>query len=161
MLEKTLQSLLDHKEMKPVHPKGNQSWIFIGSTDAEAEAPLLWPPDGKYWLTGKEADPERLKAGGQGSEQGWVDWLASLTRGIGVWASCELVMDREAWPPAVHAVTKSQTGLRDGVNTAQIWKQRGEVTCLRAEKGQQGHVRQLAWDYTGEKWKHRQVSKFV
>ena len=53
VLEKTLESLLDSKEIKPVHPKGDQSWIFIGRTDAEAEAPILWPPDVKNWLTGK------------------------------------------------------------------------------------------------------------
>ena len=55
-LEKTLQSPLDSKEIKPVNPNGNQSWIIIGRTDAEAEAPTLWPPDAKYWLTGKDSD---------------------------------------------------------------------------------------------------------
>ena len=55
-MEKTLQSLLDSKEIKPVNPKGNQSWIFIGRTDAEAEAPILWSPDEKNWLTGKDPD---------------------------------------------------------------------------------------------------------
>ena len=53
VLEKTLESPLDYKEIKPVNPKGNQSWIFIGRTDAKAEAPILWPPDAKSWLTGK------------------------------------------------------------------------------------------------------------
>ena len=56
VLEKTLESPLDCKEIKPVHPKGNQSWVFIGSTEAEAETPLLWPPDEKNWLTGKDPD---------------------------------------------------------------------------------------------------------
>ena len=56
VLEKTLESPLDCKEIEPVHPKGNQSWIFIGSTDAEAETPILWPPDVKNWLTGKDPD---------------------------------------------------------------------------------------------------------
>jgi len=55
-LERTLQSLLDYKEIKPVHPKGNQSWIFFGRTDAEAETPILWPPDGKNRLVGKDPD---------------------------------------------------------------------------------------------------------
>ena len=54
VLEKALKSLLDYKEIKPVHPKGNQSWIFIGRTDAEAETPILWPPDAKNWLIGKD-----------------------------------------------------------------------------------------------------------
>ena len=56
MLEKTLESPLDCKEIQPVHPKGNQSWIFIGRTDAEAEAPILWLPDAKNWLLGKDPD---------------------------------------------------------------------------------------------------------
>ena len=56
MLEKTLESPLDSKEIQPVHPKGNQSWIFIGRTDAEAETPILWPPDVKNWLTRKDPD---------------------------------------------------------------------------------------------------------
>jgi len=59
MLEKTLESPLDSKEIQPVNPQGNQSWIFIGKTDAEAETPVLWPPDGKNWLTGK--DPNARK----------------------------------------------------------------------------------------------------
>ena len=56
VLEKTLESCLDCKEIQPVHPKGNQSWVFIGRTDAVAEAPILWPPDGKNLLTGKDPD---------------------------------------------------------------------------------------------------------
>ena len=59
VLEKTLESPMDCKEIKPVHPKGNQSWISIGRTDAEAEAPILWPLDSKTWLTGKEPDAEK------------------------------------------------------------------------------------------------------
>ena len=55
-LEKTLESPLDCKEIQPVHPKGNQSWIFIGRTDVEAETPILWPPDAKNWLIGKDPD---------------------------------------------------------------------------------------------------------
>ena len=59
MLEKTLESPLDFKEIQPVHPKGNQSWIFIGRTDAEAETPILWPLDSKNWLTGKDHDARK------------------------------------------------------------------------------------------------------
>ena len=59
VLEKTLETLLDNKEIQPVHPKGNQSWMSIGRTDAEAEAPILWPPDAKNWLTGKDPDSEK------------------------------------------------------------------------------------------------------
>ena len=63
VLEKTLECPLDSKEIKPVNPKGNQSWIFIGRTDAEAEAPVLWPPDAKSWLIGKDIDA--------GKDWGW------------------------------------------------------------------------------------------
>ena len=59
VLEKTLESPLDCKMIKPVHPKGNQSWIFIGRTDAKAEAPILWPPDARDWLFGKDPDAEK------------------------------------------------------------------------------------------------------
>ena len=59
VLEKTLESTLDCKEIKPVNPKGNQSWIFIGGTDAEVEAPIIWPPDSKIWLPGKDPDAEK------------------------------------------------------------------------------------------------------
>ena len=57
VLEKTLESPLDCKEIQPVHPKGDQSWVFTGRTDAEAETPVLWPPDVKNWLTRKDSDP--------------------------------------------------------------------------------------------------------
>ena len=56
VLEKTLESPLDCKEIKPAHPKGDQSWVFIGRTDVEAEIPVLWPPDAKNWLFGKDSD---------------------------------------------------------------------------------------------------------
>ena len=59
VLEKTLESPLDCKEIQPVHPKGDQSWVFIGRTDAETETPILWPPHGKSWLTGKDPDAGR------------------------------------------------------------------------------------------------------
>ena len=88
VLEKTLGSPLDCTEIQQVHPKGNQSWIFIGRTDAEAEAPILWPPDGKNGLIGKR--PwfwERLKVEGEGDGRGWDGWMASLTQWTWVWAS--------------------------------------------------------------------------
>ena len=72
VLEKTLENPLDCNKIKPVNPKGNQSWIFIGRTDAEAEAPILWPPDAKSWLTGKDTDAgKRLKAKGEEGSRGW------------------------------------------------------------------------------------------
>ena len=85
VLEKTLESPLDCKEIQPVNPKGNQSWIFTGRTDAEAKAPILWPPDAKNWLTGKDPDVERLKAG-EGNDRGWDGWMASPTWWTWVWA---------------------------------------------------------------------------
>ena len=83
VLEKTLESPLDCKEIQPVHLKINQSWIFIGRTDAEAETPILWPPDAKNWLMWKDWCWERLKAGGEG-DNGWMDLVAWWTR---VWVS--------------------------------------------------------------------------
>ena len=75
--EDSWESPLDCKEIQPVHPKGNQSWKFIGRTDAEAETPILWPPDAKNWLTGIDSDAGsfRLKEGfGEGDERGWDGW---------------------------------------------------------------------------------------
>ena len=71
VLEKTLESPLDCKEIKPINPKGNQPWIFTGRTDAEVEAATLWPPDVKTWLIGRLWCWERLKAGGEGYDRGW------------------------------------------------------------------------------------------
>ena len=72
VLEKTLESLLDSKEIQPVNPKGNQSWIFIGRTDAEVETPILWPPDAKNWLIGKDPDAGKdWRQEGKGMTVGW------------------------------------------------------------------------------------------
>ena len=80
VLEKTIESLLDCKEVKPINPKGNQSWIFIGRTDAEAEAPILWSPDAQSWLTGKDPDAGkdwRQEEKGMTEDEmvGWHHWL--------------------------------------------------------------------------------------
>ena len=83
VLEKTLESPLDCKEIKSVHPKGNQSWIFIGRIDGEAEAPILWSPDAKHWK--RPWCWERLKAGGERDDRWWHDWMASLTPWTWVW----------------------------------------------------------------------------
>ena len=75
---------------KPVHPKGNQSWIFVGRTDAEAEAPIiLWPPDAKSRLIGKDWCGERLKAGGEGGDRRWDGWMTSPTHLTWIWTSSE------------------------------------------------------------------------
>ena len=88
VLEKTLESPMDSEEIKPVNLKRNQSWIFIGRTDAEAETPILWPPHAKSWIIGK--GPDVGKDWGQeekGKDRGWDGWMASLTYWAWVWAS--------------------------------------------------------------------------
>ena len=91
MLKKILKSPLDSKELRRVHPKGNQSWIFIGRTDAEAETLIVLPPDGKNWIFSWKRPWcwERLKAGREGNDSRWDGWTASLTRWTWVWASSE------------------------------------------------------------------------
>ena len=86
VLEETLEGPLDCKEIQPVHPKGNQSWIFIGRTDAEAETPILWPPDAKNWHLKRPWCWERLKAG-EGDNKGWDGWVSSPTQWTWVWVN--------------------------------------------------------------------------
>ena len=120
MLEKTLESPLGCKESQPVHPKGNLPWIFIGRTDAEAEAPTLWPPDAKNWLTGKAPDAgEDWGQEEKGDNRGWGGWTASPTQWTRIWATSgrQSVKDRGAWRAAVHGVTKSWTWLSDWTTT--------------------------------------------
>ena len=86
----TLESPLDCKKIQPVHPKWNQSWIFIGRTNAEAEAPILRPPDAQTWLIGKRPSYwERLKAKGEEDNREWDGWMASLTQWTWVWANSQ------------------------------------------------------------------------
>ena len=118
VLEKTLESPLDCKEIKPVHPKGNQPWIFIGRTDAKAEAPTLWPPDMKSRLIGK--DPDDGKDWGQEEKgQQRMKWLDGITDSMDMNLSKlrETVKDREAQHAAVHEVAKSQTRLSKWITT--------------------------------------------
>ena len=123
VLEKTLERPLDCKEIKPVHPKGNQSWIFIGRTDAEAETPILWPPDAKNWLNGKDPDAGKdwrreEKGTTEGEMVGWHHRLngheseqaLGVGDGQGGLACCS------------RGVTKSRTQLRD-------WTELKDIEC--------------------------------
>ena len=123
VLEKTLESPLDCKEIQPVHPK-DQSWVFIGKTDVEAETPIIWPSDAKSWLFGMMLGKiaGRRRRGWQ-RMRWWFDGITnSMDMGLGgLW---QLVMEREVWRAVVHGVSKCQTWLSDWtelINKQYMW----------------------------------------
>ena len=87
VLEKTLESPLDCKEIQPVHPKGDQSWVFIGRTDVEAATPILWPPDAKNWPIWKDPDAGKDWRWEEGDNRGWDGWMASPTQWTWAWVN--------------------------------------------------------------------------
>ena len=134
VLEMMLESPLDCKEIKPVHPKGNKSWIFIGRTDVEAETPILRPPDVKSQLIGK--DPDAEKDWGQ-EEKGttkdeMVGWHHQLSGHESGWTPG--LMDGEAWRASVHGVTNNWSGLSDWTK---MWLQ----CCLKSRSGYSQRLR--------------------
>ena len=146
MLEKTLESPLDHREIKPVNPKRNQPWIFIGRTGAQVEAPILGPPNAKSWLIGKDPDA--------GKDWRWEEkgdnktrWFNGITDSMDMSSGKprELVMDGEAWCTVVHGVAKRRTRLSDWTELnwyiyekiyyrnclTQLWRLRTSTVCCQ------------------------------
>ena len=118
VLEKTLGSPLDCKGIKLVNPKGNRSWIFIERTDAEAEVPILWSPDGKNWLIGKDPDAGKdWRQEEKRTTEGKCFHVITDSMDMSLSKLRKIVKDREAWCAAAHGVSKCRTWLSDWTMT--------------------------------------------
>ena len=123
VLEKALESPLDSKEVKPINPKENQSWIFIGRTDTEAQAPILWLPDAKSDSLENTLMLGKIEAK---RRRGWqrMRWMDSFTDSVNMCLSKfrEIVKDREAWSAVVHGITRSQMQLSNWITKNKIYQ---------------------------------------
>ena len=138
---------LDCREIKPVNPKGNQSWIFIGRTDAEAEAPIFWPPDTKNWNSLEKTLMLGKTEGRRRRGQQKMRWLDGITDLMDMSLSklWELVMDREVWHAAVHEVKKNWTQLVTELNWTEIFFPWDHYIKPAAEKSLQKQEGQASW----------------
>ena len=156
VLEKTLEHPSDSREIKPVSLKGNQPWILIGRTDAEAEAPILWPPDANSWLTGK--DPDAGKGWSQKEKRVTEDEMVGWHyRFINLGKFREMMRDREAWRAAVHGVAKSWTQLGYWTTTTWNLKKWYRWTSLQGmnrviDTANRCLDPECKWDSEGDEW---------